>query len=78
MIRGTEYKYLKDHPQVALFFPAPRVGMSMAEVSTCRSTISAALRSGVVDGDTDPDASVASRNRPEDWNACLMSLPDRF
>src|SRR6266849_4493044 len=36
-------------------------------VSTWRSTISAALRSGVEDGDgeSDPDANEASRNRPE-------------
>jgi choline dehydrogenase len=32
VIRGTEYKHLKDHLQVALFFPAPGVGVSMAEV----------------------------------------------
>src|SRR6266852_5614617 len=36
-------------------------------VSTWRSTISAALRSGVEDedGESDPDANEASRNRPE-------------
>ena len=43
-------------------------------VSTWRSTISAALRSGVAVADeADPDASEASRNSPELWNACLMS-----
>src|SRR5450755_2275139 len=48
-------------------------------VSTWRSTISAALRSGVedADGESDPDANEASRNRPEFSNACLMSLPVR-
>src|ERR1700687_3091444 len=36
-------------------------------VNTWRSTISAALRSGVEDedGESDPDANEASRNRPE-------------
>src|SRR5450631_3406817 len=49
-------------------------------VSTWRSTISAAFRSGVDDedvGESDPDANEASRNRPEFWNACLMSAPVR-
>ena len=37
---------------------------SIAEVRTCRSTIKAALRSGVLD-ETEPCASDASRNRPD-------------
>src|SRR5712671_7097470 len=60
---------------------APKVGVGPLSdvVSTWRSTISAALRSGVEDedGESDPDANEASRNRPEFWNACLMSLPVR-
>src|ERR1700716_4101587 len=60
---------------------APDIGVATLSdvVSTWRSTISAALRSGVEDedGESDPDANEASRNRPEFWNACLMSLPVR-
>src|ERR1700688_3186832 len=48
---------------------APGVGVAPLSdvVSTWRSTISAALRSGVEDedGESDPDANEASRNRPE-------------
>src|ERR1700730_1108717 len=47
-------------------------------VSTWRSTINAALRSGVeAEDESDPEASEASRNRPEFWNACLISSPVR-
>jgi hypothetical protein len=43
---------------------------------TWRNTISAAFISGVpLAGD--PVASEASKNSPELWNACLMSLPVR-
>ena len=53
---------------------APGVGVAALSdvVSTWRSTISAALRSGVEDedGESDPDANEASRNRPEFSNAC--------
>src|SRR3981081_2188888 len=53
---------------------APEIGVATVSdvVSAWRSTISAALRSGVEDedGESDPDANEASRNRPEFWNAC--------
>src|SRR5665213_2726731 len=44
--------------------------LSTDVVSTCRSTIKAAFKSGVdPDDGSDPDASEASRKRPELWNA---------
>ena len=62
---------------VVVTVPVAGAAASIAVVSTWRSTISAALRSGVPEV-TDPSASEDSRNRPEVWNACLMSLPVRL
>ena len=45
--------------------------------SVWRSTISAALRSGMPAGG-DPEASEASRNSPDFWKAFLTSPPVRF
>ena len=54
------------HRYRAALVAAVAVALFSDVVSTWRSTISAAFRSGVEDvGESDPDANEASRNRPE-------------
>jgi len=77
---GKSFLALDMDVAVAAGAPCVVAGVTLASevVSTWRSTIRAALRSGTaVDDGSDPDASDASRNNPEVWNACLMSPPVR-
>ena len=53
-----------DKTDVAV--PAVVLPSESAEVSVWRSTSNAALRSGTLEANADPDASEFSRNRPED------------